>query len=277
MTELNALMNGIENVETREGDFFSPVEGERFGLVITNPPYVISPDTSFLYRDAGRAGDSLCRAMLADLPRYLDDGGFAALQCNWAHGASEPWYAGINDGLAGSGCDSFALRLMSESQVEYATRWPEHQHGGDPEGYRETVQRWLDHLRSSGIEFVATAMVVLRRRDDARNWRRTITISGLPEEPLGEDMVQLFDTQERELTSESRLRPAADLKLERNTTADRGERCAVESQHALGTRRPVSPETAELVLALDGGRPLGVDPPDDLRALVKLGYVTFVD
>jgi hypothetical protein len=34
----NASLNGIDNVEVREGSFFEPVVGSRFGLVTCNPP-----------------------------------------------------------------------------------------------------------------------------------------------------------------------------------------------------------------------------------------------
>ena len=34
----NAQLNGFDNIEVREGSFFDPAEGERFDLVISNPP-----------------------------------------------------------------------------------------------------------------------------------------------------------------------------------------------------------------------------------------------
>ena len=43
--EFNAALNGVANVEFRAGSFFEPVAGERFDLVVCNPPYVISPET----------------------------------------------------------------------------------------------------------------------------------------------------------------------------------------------------------------------------------------
>ena len=37
---INALLNGVEDrVEVREGDLFAPVAGERFDVIIFNPPY----------------------------------------------------------------------------------------------------------------------------------------------------------------------------------------------------------------------------------------------
>jgi release factor glutamine methyltransferase len=39
-TRLNVLLNGVEDrVDIREGDLFAPVRGERFDLVLFNPPF----------------------------------------------------------------------------------------------------------------------------------------------------------------------------------------------------------------------------------------------
>ena len=40
----NALGNGITNVEFRKGDWFTPLMGERFDLIASNPPYIAIND-----------------------------------------------------------------------------------------------------------------------------------------------------------------------------------------------------------------------------------------
>ena len=47
-TTLNAALNGLHNVECRQGSLFEPVEGETFGLITCNAPYVISPETRWV-------------------------------------------------------------------------------------------------------------------------------------------------------------------------------------------------------------------------------------
>lgn len=41
--ELNAQLNGVHNIEFRLGSLFEPVVGEAFDLVVSNPPFVITP------------------------------------------------------------------------------------------------------------------------------------------------------------------------------------------------------------------------------------------
>lgn len=39
----NAKLNGVENVIIQQGDLYEPVSGQRFDLIVANPPYVPTP------------------------------------------------------------------------------------------------------------------------------------------------------------------------------------------------------------------------------------------
>ena len=80
----NAALNGADNIEFRHGSYLDPVAGELFDLVVSNPPYVISPESRFVFRDSGRRGDELCKELIDALPPYLNDGGFATVLISWA-------------------------------------------------------------------------------------------------------------------------------------------------------------------------------------------------
>jgi release factor glutamine methyltransferase len=73
---VNAMVNGAR-VRVRRGDLFAPVRGERFDLIVANPPYLPADDDAPPARgaarawDAGRDGrsvlDPLCEAGAAHL------------------------------------------------------------------------------------------------------------------------------------------------------------------------------------------------------------------
>lgn len=284
ITRLNARLNGVDNVETREGSFFEPVAGERFGLVVSNPPYIVSPDSSFLYRDGAMEGDSLCRSMLADLPGLLEPGGYATLQCNWIHGSDEKWFRPIEQVLEGSGCDALMARLQTDAPLEYAARWSEAHHKGDPDGYRDTIRRWVAHYEDTGVEAITGTMVTLRRRrGEGSAHRRAVTLARLPQDATGEAFARLFDAQDRLADVDLLdvpLRPAAGLSVERFERREGKSTVVLDSDAALGVRRPVEPELADLVQSLDGtgtAREAGAGEAlvPGLTALVKLGFVVF--
>ncbi|WP_300266059.1 methyltransferase, partial [Microbacterium sp.] len=90
--ELNARLNGVSNVSFRQGSMFEPVVGEQFDLVVSNPPFVITPRadgvTAYEYRDGGLIGDALVEQFVREVPAYLTPGGIAQLLGNWESLAS---------------------------------------------------------------------------------------------------------------------------------------------------------------------------------------------
>jgi release factor glutamine methyltransferase len=73
---INALLNGVEDrVEVREGDLFDPVAGERFDVVLCNPPfYRGEPRTPF---EMTLYSTDFARRFAAALTHHLMADGFA--------------------------------------------------------------------------------------------------------------------------------------------------------------------------------------------------------
>jgi release factor glutamine methyltransferase len=77
---INARRNGVR-VRVRHGDLFAPVAGERFDLILANPPYVPSPDDGLPAGGAARAweggrdGRALLDRLCAEAPQQLAPGG----------------------------------------------------------------------------------------------------------------------------------------------------------------------------------------------------------
>ena len=70
----NAALNLTHGVDFRLGDLLEPVHGEQFDLIVANPPYPISPEHTYVFRDAPVRGDELCRRLVEAVPEALADG-----------------------------------------------------------------------------------------------------------------------------------------------------------------------------------------------------------
>src|SRR6266851_6162535 len=70
-TELNAALNGLRNIECRQGSLFEPVEGEMFDLITCNAPYVVSPERRWAYRDSGFRGDDVTAHVVRSAAAHL--------------------------------------------------------------------------------------------------------------------------------------------------------------------------------------------------------------
>lgn len=79
---LNARINGVRLVP-RRGDLFAPVDGERFDIVVSNPPYL--PGDGIPARGAARAweggpdGRSILQRICSNVARHLKPGGTVLL------------------------------------------------------------------------------------------------------------------------------------------------------------------------------------------------------
>ncbi len=75
---INTLMNGLEaRVDLRHGDLFAPLAGERFDLVLFNPPFLLGRPRDD--RDAAWRSDDLPWRFAAQLAAHLTPTGFALL------------------------------------------------------------------------------------------------------------------------------------------------------------------------------------------------------
>ena len=77
---VNGRLNGVR-VRALRGDLLEPVSGERFDLIVSNPPYVPAAEDSLPARgprralDAGRDGRALLDRVCAQAPAHLRPGG----------------------------------------------------------------------------------------------------------------------------------------------------------------------------------------------------------
>ena len=79
---MNAELNQAGNIEWRQGSWYEPVAGEQFDLIVANPPYVLSPSSDYVYRDAGPAG-GVVGHVIAGAAEHLAPGGVACILANW--------------------------------------------------------------------------------------------------------------------------------------------------------------------------------------------------
>ncbi len=163
----NASLNGVSNIEWRLGDAFAPVAGERFDVVVSNPPYVISPESTAVYRDSGREPGALCATIVAELPRHLRPDGFGTVLVSWPQSQGEDLWAVPERWLA-EDADAWLLHSLSQDPLAHAADWnrPLSERGG-PE-YGEALDRWTAFAEQRGITAIAFGAVVLHGHTSAR-------------------------------------------------------------------------------------------------------------
>lgn len=193
LAAFNATINGIRNVEWRLGSLFDVVAGERFDLIFSNPPYVISPDSHFIFRDGGRRGDALCAEIVRRAPEFLTDGGFASFLVNWAIPQGEDWSDPLRRWVDGNHCDSWLMMSTSQDPMTYAAIW---NRGRDREKYSAGLDRWTRYFEELGLRALGLGAVVLRRRDSGAAWVRADYLEDSVSDPAGAHIERLFAAED---------------------------------------------------------------------------------
>lgn len=67
--QFNAALNGVENIEVLDGDCFAPVLGRKFDLILSNPPFFITPQADYMFCDNSMELDGLCRRLVKEASR----------------------------------------------------------------------------------------------------------------------------------------------------------------------------------------------------------------
>lgn len=209
LARASAWLNGIAKLDLRLGSWFDPVQGELFDLVMCNPPYVISPERRFIYRDgteAGNAGD-LCARLIGGLPAILAPGGIGIVLVNWGRrfgedDFSEPrrWFEERN--LAG-----VILSYRQYTPEQYAWWW-QLSPTGFPADAADRVRRWVDYYDHLGIEAIHSGVIALRQPSDLTRRCDTVTATfaaNSPGEASPEQLMAMWDAAENVLEGDVQI------------------------------------------------------------------------
>jgi methylase of polypeptide subunit release factors len=265
-TGLNAALNGITNVECRSGSLFDPAAEERFDLITCNAPFVVSPESSWAYRDSGLRGDDFSALVVAGAAERLGEGGFATLLVSWL--AADP---ADPDGRArawaeATGCDVWILSVWSSPPLDHAAGWNADL-GTRPAEFAAALDRWLGYLDGLGARWVSEGAVLLHRREGARGSVRVDDVDEDELDAAGRQVRRAFAARARldalgndDELLDTRPAPVSCLRLERELALRPGGIVldAVRLHLDEGTHPVLEPSdaAADVVAALDGSTSL---------------------
>lgn len=187
---LNAELAGL-TLDLRAGDLFDPVAGERFDLVVSNPPFVITPPDAGLpryeYRDGGHGGDTLVRTLVRQVGGLLEPGGIAQFLGNWEIPEGRTWRDVWREWLEGVHLDAWVVQRERQDPAQYAELWA--RDGGAVPGTRShdrMYAAWLSDFASRDVGGVGFGVVTLQRPVGEREpWVSLDEVHGSVATPMG--------------------------------------------------------------------------------------------
>ncbi|MCG7300402.1 class I SAM-dependent methyltransferase [Brevibacterium ravenspurgense] len=260
-TRLNAKINGVGNIETRQGSLLEPLHGQTVDLLVTNPPFVITPQAArgqFEYRDGGMPGDQLMRSLVRDIPHHLSDGGQAAMLGNWevgqpdAEAGPSAWHKAAQDEAASAdeaavgtaAVGQTSLMVIEREQLSptaYAHTWI--RDGGvvrASEKWNADTAAWLNDFASRGVEQIAFGWVRFKRNAGGEPVVAAHRVSG----PLGANAAGVAAFLDTRMAMLEWLAGAEDSEIA-DTAFVRGSDIVEHRHHTPGSENPSVIEMAQ--------------------------------
>ena len=309
ITQFNAALNET-TIDVREGSLFEPVEGEAFDLIVTNPPFVITPDSVrgaaglLEYRDGGMERDNLIRAVLRGAPACMNEGGTLQMLANWeipeSRNPDTQWSWRVDSWLEGLPVDAWVVQRDVLDPARYVDMWIRDSGGQLMEraDYERAFTSWLADFRRAGTGAIGMGFVALRRLDEAEaasGGERAYDLSLDGHAPRGRDVAWALASLRAPELWEVALTRASDVREERHYVpgSPDPELLILHQGGGLGRSVPVSSAVSAVVGASDGELTVGQivaavamltsAEVDDVRAeveaplrdLIRWGFLTY--
>ncbi|MEO3756706.1 methyltransferase [Mycobacterium sp. B14F4] len=193
-----ARLNGM-SWDLRGGSLFEPVAGERFDLIVSNPPFVVGAgEREYVYRDSGVAGDGLCAELIRHCGEHLLPGGTAQIMANWIVRDGQDWRDRVRGWLADTGLHAWVVQRELADPVSYVALWTSDA-GEPPEEAARRGGQWLDWFAGENIAAVGMGLIALRapRPGEHRPPEHVLEeITGADEAPTGPEVEAFFARRE---------------------------------------------------------------------------------
>ncbi|MHC6177440.1 DUF7059 domain-containing protein [Glutamicibacter sp. X7] len=264
-----------ERISLRQGSLFEPVAAEQFELIVTNPPFVITPrkplerdSDRFTYRDGGMAGDQLVSTLLTQAADYLSPGGTLQLLANWEirrepSGELRPWDERVASWFAPE-LDVWAIQREQTGPASYAETWlrDASQHS-DQSAYAAAYDAYLEDFDSREVGAVGFGYLWVRRPLAGKPvLRRFEEITHPVQQPLGptlqRDIATVDELDQADIT-DWHLEVAEDVTEERHQRPGAEHPGVILLRQGAGLRRTelLDSALAGFVSACDGELSVG--------------------
>ena len=271
--KFNAALNGISNFETRAGDRFEPVSDTRFDLIISNPPFFLTPSSKLLFTDNPFTLDSFVESLARQAPALLNEGGYFQMLCEWVQVKGQPWRERLKGWFRDLGCDVLVLIEYEIPPADYTLQRAAESASLHGETSGDTL---LDHVRyfeERNVEKIYGGLITIRRsttwpdgKPRSKNWFIFEEMGGKPSQPIGDLLLERFAAEDiLSLENDSRLlatkpRVSKDTILVRESIQDsrawKPKMIYLERRSGITRRLGFSAEIAELVANWDGSQEL---------------------
>ncbi|NLT30586.1 MAG: methyltransferase [Propionibacterium sp.] len=194
------------DVDGRLGDLYAPVADDLFDLIVTNPPFVMSPPRPeaerLTYRESGLTGDGLMQRVVTEALPRLAPGGRLQVLGNWAHLRDRDWAERLREWV-GPEFDLLVLERELLDPYEYIEMWLADAGLTGTDEWAPRYREWLSYFDALGVEAVGMGWLqVIRPESHRAGVQRVETWPHQIVQPVGEAFAAAGDAATLDLSAE---------------------------------------------------------------------------
>ena len=159
----NAILNGADGIDLRQGDLYAPVAGERFDLIVSQPPFLAHRRDAARsgYAHGGARGDELALRALKGASSHLTPNGRAVFLADWPLFDGDALDARVRAAVGDARVDALVLQSPAKNLDEYCTSLAAAEHPRLDDAFAAAACAQRDHFEGLGVRGIAQALVVL--------------------------------------------------------------------------------------------------------------------
>lgn len=161
LARFNAQLNGIDNLEVRLGSLYAAVPGERFDVILANPPFVPSPVRALGFRDGGGRGEDVLAEIVRGAGERLDAGGRLCVVTDLVDVAD--YRSRVEGWWRGGGADILVLKTADRDELLFSVPHAHAPFGQHLSDFNAALEVWVDNFRAEGLSGVNFGYLLLQR------------------------------------------------------------------------------------------------------------------
>ena len=197
----NAQLNGLTNYKVVLGNLYDVIEGEKFDVILANPPFVPSPENDLGFRDGGRNGEEVLKDIISNAPKFLNENGRVCIVSDLVD--VKGYSKKIRDWLGKNELDCLVLKTAERNEILFSVPHCKAPFNQTFEEYNQEIDLWINNFRSNNLNSVNFGYVFLwKKTNNKEGYYATRTIHN-PDIEIYNDVKKWHEQQERWFSEDS--------------------------------------------------------------------------
>lgn len=157
----NAQLNGVSNVQFIEGNLYAPIDQQNFDTILSNPPFVPSPDHNLDFRDGGNNGEKILEAIISNANFHLSKFGRLFIVTDLVNVSEyekklESWWGTTK-------ADKLVLTTANRNDILFSVPHCHYPFKQTFEQYNNELDMWINNFKRSNISSVNFGYILIKK------------------------------------------------------------------------------------------------------------------